>query len=60
MPGMSGPELVRRLVEVRPGIAVLYMSGQTPAPSDAGARPWLAKPFTEAALLAAVHQALAR
>jgi CheY-like chemotaxis protein len=60
MPAMSGPELVRRLVEVRPGIAVLYMSGQAPSPSDVPAQPWLIKPFTEAALLGAIRQALAR
>ena len=29
MPGASGPELVRRLVERRPALKVLYMSGYT-------------------------------
>ena len=29
MPGASGPELVRQLVEQRPGLKVIYMSGYT-------------------------------
>lgn len=29
MPGASGPELTRRLVEQRPGLKVIYMSGYT-------------------------------
>jgi CheY-like chemotaxis protein len=59
MPGMSGPELVRRMIEVRPGVAVLYVSGHVPDPAALGGRPWLAKPFVGAELLAAVRRALA-
>ena len=29
MPGLSGPELTSRLVELRPGLKVIYMSGYT-------------------------------
>ena len=29
MPGATGPELARRLIERRPGLKVLYMSGYT-------------------------------
>ena len=29
MPGASGPDLVKQLVEVRPGLKVIYMSGYT-------------------------------
>ncbi len=29
MPGASGPELTRQLVEQRPGLKVIYMSGYT-------------------------------
>ena len=29
MPQMSGPELARRLIELRPGTKVVYMSGYT-------------------------------
>ncbi|HEY5999685.1 MAG TPA: ATP-binding protein [bacterium] len=63
MPGMSGPELCRRLAELRPGIRVLYISGY---PSGAGAldrlldkgTPLLQKPFTVGALLQAVRDTI--
>ena len=29
MPGASGPELTRRIVELRPAMKVIYMSGNT-------------------------------
>jgi PAS domain S-box-containing protein len=29
MPGMNGPELVRRIREIHPGVRILYMSGYT-------------------------------
>ncbi|HXE58947.1 MAG TPA: response regulator [Gemmatimonadales bacterium] len=65
MPGMSGPELARRLARRRPGLRVLYMSGFS---EEAIARHGelspgsllLEKPFTIAELVARVRQALAR
>jgi CheY-like chemotaxis protein len=51
MPGMDGPELARRALELRPGLPVLYMSGYTDDEIvrrgllDAG-QPFLQKPFT--------------
>lgn len=50
MPGLDGPSLVRKLVEVLPTVSVVYMSGcadgrlerELPAPR----RAFLAKPFT--------------
>lgn len=62
MPGMNGPALARRLLEDRPGLAVVFMSGY---PDDA-VRPDLrdmaarvvAKPFARAVLLAALREAL--
>lgn len=63
MPGMSGRELARRLISVRPGLKVLYMSGY---PSDDIAHhgvtqegmAFLAKPFTPATLLGKVREVL--
>ena len=65
MPEMSGMELVRRIRVQRPDVPVLFMSGypqeviaqQGLAPSDMRL---LEKPFTRAALLAAVGAALVR
>jgi two-component system cell cycle sensor histidine kinase/response regulator CckA len=63
MPGMSGRELVTRVVEVRPGIKVLYMSGYT---DDAVLRhgvanaqaAFLQKPFTPQVLGGKVRDVL--
>jgi two-component system cell cycle sensor histidine kinase/response regulator CckA len=63
MPGMKGPELARRLVALRPGLRVLFMSGYT---ADAaltrdgpgGAGGFLQKPFTRADLAARLAEAL--
>jgi CheY-like chemotaxis protein len=55
MPGMDGPDLARRALELRPGLPVLYMSGYTDDEImrrgllDAG-QPFLQKPFTPEAL----------
>jgi two-component system, cell cycle sensor histidine kinase and response regulator CckA len=55
MPGASGPELTRRLVESRPGLKVIYMSGYTDEAIvhhgvlDPGLA-FLHKPFTSEAL----------
>ena len=60
MPGLSGPDLADRLREDRPGLAVLFMSGYTGAPSvrrkiDASGAPLLRKPFKPHALLEMVE-----
>jgi nitrogen-specific signal transduction histidine kinase/CheY-like chemotaxis protein len=55
MPGLSGPELVARVQELRPGIPVLYISGDARGAlsvqglEDEGVA-FLQKPFTPAAL----------
>jgi CheY-like chemotaxis protein len=59
MPGLSGPELARYLLEVHPDLKVLYMSGY---PTAAGAVPLLSrdsfmqKPFTAERLLRRVRE----
>jgi len=63
MPGVSGPNLAARLIQLNPAMRVLYMSGFT---DDAGAVhghfwagvPLLQKPFTPAALSERVRLAL--
>jgi signal transduction histidine kinase len=63
MPGVSGPNLAARLLQLNPGLRVLYMSGYT---DDAGAVhgnfwagvPLLQKPFTPAVLAERVRLAL--
>jgi two-component system, cell cycle sensor histidine kinase and response regulator CckA len=63
MPGMSGPQLFRRLVTYDPGLRVVYMSGYA---NDAmsrqlqasGGEPHLQKPFTAAQLIACVRGVL--
>ena len=63
MPGVSGPNLAARLLQLDPQLRVLYMSGYT---NDAGAVhgnfwagvPLLQKPFTPAALAERVRLAL--
>jgi signal transduction histidine kinase/CheY-like chemotaxis protein len=63
MPGMSDPELVRRLADLRPGLKILYMSGY---PDEdlmgrglSGERPAVvAKPFSPAALARQVGEML--
>ncbi|HTY40930.1 MAG TPA: PAS domain S-box protein [Thermoanaerobaculia bacterium] len=63
MPGASGPELSRRLLERRPGTRVLYVSGYTDASMvshvaiDAGAS-FLQKPFTPETLARKVREVL--
>jgi DNA-binding NtrC family response regulator len=64
MPEVPGPELARRLMEVRPGLRVVYVSGtsrdlavaQGLIDEDAA---MLQKPFTSDALTAAVRAATA-
>ncbi len=61
MPGISGYELGERIRAIQPGLPLLFMSGYTDsavggrAPEGAG---FLPKPFTPAALLGAVRDAL--
>ncbi len=62
MKGMSGPELVLRLIETHPTMKVVYMSGYTgdlaiSAGAEGGIR-LLEKPFTRAALLKILDAAL--
>ncbi|SDY90110.1 PAS domain S-box-containing protein [Micromonospora pattaloongensis] len=64
MPHMSGRELAERLRLHRPDLRVLFMSGYSQEVLGPGKAldegvTLLAKPFTEAALLAKVHAALA-
>jgi len=63
MPGMTGQELTARLMQDRPEIRVLYMSGyseRAAADSSRGGSSirLLAKPFSRWALLRAVHEIL--
>jgi len=63
MPGIGGRQLARRLLELRPGLHVLYMSGYTDdVISNRGVLPentlLLPKPFTRAILLRRVREAL--
>jgi two-component system, cell cycle sensor histidine kinase and response regulator CckA len=68
MPGMSGPELARRLRVERPRLGVLLISGYTfetslPISEDAQSTAYLSKPFDTRTLSAKVHalvQACAR
>ncbi|HKH98741.1 MAG TPA: PAS domain S-box protein [Candidatus Sulfotelmatobacter sp.] len=62
MKGMSGPELVLRLIDTHPATKVVYMSGYTgelvaSQGADGGIR-LLEKPFTRAALLQTIDAAL--
>jgi PAS domain S-box-containing protein len=63
MPRLSGPDLFRKLADVRPGLTVLYMSGyaETGIVRDGILAPgtlFIPKPFSPAALAAKVREAL--
>ncbi|HWN56101.1 MAG TPA: response regulator, partial [Methylomirabilota bacterium] len=63
MPGMNGRELARRLLAIRPGTRVLYVSGYTDdALSQHGILDqelaFLAKPFSPETLVRSVRQVL--
>ncbi|RYZ07509.1 MAG: response regulator, partial [Myxococcales bacterium] len=63
MPGISGLELARRLLEERPGLAVLYVSGFTfeeavPPTDLAQGVAYLPKPFDALVLTAKVRELL--
>jgi DNA-binding NtrC family response regulator len=65
MPGRSGPALAQEILQARPGLAVVHMSGYT---DDAVVRhgivdaavTFVQKPFTPDGLLRKVREALAR
>ena len=63
MPGLSGPNLAARLVQLNPSLRVLYMSGYTDDATAVqgnfwGGVPLLQKPFTPAQLAERVRSAL--
>ncbi|OLD75114.1 MAG: hypothetical protein AUI33_05755 [Ignavibacteria bacterium 13_1_40CM_2_61_4] len=65
MPGMSGPEVARRLSATRPAMQVLYTSGYTADATvhhglEEGAAAFLQKPFEPDSLTAKVRQVLDR
>lgn len=63
LPDLSGPEMVRRMLQERPGLKVLFTTGYSDeivqAYLDGFDRPLLHKPFTVGELRAAVEAALA-
>jgi two-component system cell cycle sensor histidine kinase/response regulator CckA len=62
MPKMNGPALAQRFVELRPDLAVLFVSGyadvRVPLRSDNPKMRFLMKPFQSSALAAAVRDLL--
>jgi CheY-like chemotaxis protein len=57
MPGLEGPELCRRIREIRPETRFLIMSGYSEPLVDPGVV-FMAKPFTRAELLDEVRRVL--
>ena len=57
MPVMSGPELLRRVMVLRPQLRLLIMSGYSDRPAVSGI-PFIAKPFTPVQLERIVREAL--
>jgi two-component system, cell cycle sensor histidine kinase and response regulator CckA len=62
MPGMAGPVLAEKLVAMRPGLQVLFMSGHTDAAVRhrvlEGGAAFLQKPFIPEVLARRVRQVL--
>jgi two-component system cell cycle sensor histidine kinase/response regulator CckA len=62
MPHMDGPEMARRLAQVRPGLRVVFMSGYSEAPvvrtMKRSPSIFLPKPFTATALMDKVREIL--
>ncbi len=58
MPKMDGHELHARLLALRPGLQVVFMSGFSDV--EIGESPFIAKPFAGVRLLRTVREALAR
>jgi len=61
MPGQTGPEMVMGLIERRPDLAVLFVTGYAGEgrAADFGGRPVLRKPFTLVGLERAIAEAMA-
>jgi FixJ family two-component response regulator len=65
LPGLSGMDLQRELVEAHRSIAIIFITGQGDIPMSvramkAGAVEFLTKPFQDQELLDSIEQALAR
>jgi len=61
LPDMNGNDLAQRAVEVQPGLAVVYATGDSHLPAGCPAQTvLLCKPYGEDQLRAAVQEALAR
>jgi len=65
LPGLSGLDLQRRIVDERSGMPIIFITGYGDIPTTvramkAGAVEFLTKPFSDAALLGAIEQALER
>jgi signal transduction histidine kinase/CheY-like chemotaxis protein len=62
MPEMNGPALAERLIEKRPGLRVLFVSGYnedlTPLNAPGRKSKFLVKPFSSSTLIATVHELL--
>ncbi|MEO7822997.1 MAG: response regulator [Gemmatimonadaceae bacterium] len=62
MPGLMGPEMVQKLVAIRPGIRALFVSGYADTDSSSGVPAganFLGKPFSSGELNKAIEGALA-
>jgi two-component system cell cycle sensor histidine kinase/response regulator CckA len=57
MPVLSGPELLRRAIALRPDMKLAIMSGYTDRPTVTGV-PFIGKPFTPAELIKRVREIL--
>jgi len=65
IPGLSGPELQRRLAELRSMLPIVFLTGHADTATTvrtikAGAEDFLTKPVESAQLLGAIERALAR
>jgi CheY-like chemotaxis protein len=62
MPDMTGPEAVRRILELRPGLPVLYFSAysadESLRPTYARGIPLIPKPFTSLQLVKKIREVL--
>ncbi len=63
MPGMSGPELQNKLIELRSTLPIIFISGHGDVPlavrvMKAGAIDFLTKPFNDQVLLESINRAL--